>query len=160
MFKTRAITLLALLVLSVLPLRAESVDEAIAKIASAPPAERVKLMNALKRRLFELNRNQRAAAIARLRATMQSARQSRPAHPAFMPRRHTPKVDRPTLQPPNRAPQTASSAKAQANTPPAPTQTAPTPRPAENRHQNRSPQKGPSALQAGPKGQFTQRHGR
>lgn len=46
------------------------IDREIAKIRSAPPQERVKLMNDFKRRLFQMNQNQRRMAIERLRNSM------------------------------------------------------------------------------------------
>jgi hypothetical protein len=53
------------------------IDRAIERIRQAPPGERVKLMNALKKRLYRMNRQERRAAIERLRRSIgggQSAR--------------------------------------------------------------------------------------
>ena len=50
-----------------------SIDIEISKIKSASPKERVKLMNALKRKIFRLNRAQRIQAIRKLRSSIASA---------------------------------------------------------------------------------------
>ena len=58
-----------------------SLDREIAKIKSAPPKERVRLMNALKKRIFSLNREQRIRAIKKLRRYIATAPKSnRVAH--------------------------------------------------------------------------------
>ncbi|WP_456450086.1 hypothetical protein [Hydrogenimonas sp.] len=46
------------------------VDKEIAKIMAAPPEKRVEMMNAFKRRLFQMNQQERALAIQRLRGSM------------------------------------------------------------------------------------------
>lgn len=50
-----------------------SLDKEIAKIKSAPPKERVRLMNELKRRIFSLNREQRIRAIRKLRKSISAS---------------------------------------------------------------------------------------
>ncbi|NPA29651.1 MAG: hypothetical protein GXO33_05645 [Epsilonproteobacteria bacterium] len=78
-------------------LGAESIDQEIARIASAPPKERVALMNALKRRLFQLNEAERLKAIERLRASMNAGAQRRAQAGGEGPRPpHTPPPLRPS----------------------------------------------------------------
>ena len=58
-----------------------SLDKEIAKIKSAPPKERVRLMNELKKRIFSLNQAQRIKAIRKLRRYIASApKHSRVVH--------------------------------------------------------------------------------
>jgi hypothetical protein len=79
------------------------IDREIAKIRSAPPQERVKLMNDFKRRLFQMNQDQRRMAIERLRHSMPNKNghvpnrgmmrqpmmnQQSPATPGFHPPQH------------------------------------------------------------------------
>ncbi|GEM_PF-3005550 len=55
-----------------------AIDKEIEAIMKAPPEKRVELMNAFKRRLFEMNQQERALAIRRLRGSMRAAA----GHPA------------------------------------------------------------------------------
>ena len=64
-------TIVTMMFLGMLSLHAgTSLDAEIMKIKSAPPKERVKLMNNLKKRLFSLNRAERIRAIRKLRTSI------------------------------------------------------------------------------------------
>jgi hypothetical protein len=62
----------------------DGIDREIARIMAAPPEKRVELMNAFKKRLFEMNQRERAEAIRRLRGRM-SAEGAQRRPPETMP---------------------------------------------------------------------------
>ncbi len=62
--------LVLLACISVVSLSGGGIDADIAKIKSAPPKQRVKLMNALKKRLAKMNLQERRVAISRLKRSM------------------------------------------------------------------------------------------
>jgi len=63
---------LTLLFLTTLHLSAQSIDAQMEQVRQASPAQRVKLMNELKREIAQMNRNDRTAAINTLRASMKN----------------------------------------------------------------------------------------
>jgi regulator of replication initiation timing len=65
---------LTLLMLS--SLHAEDLDMEMQKIRKASPQERVKLMNELKRRIAQMNVNERNDAISRLRSQVKTKKQN------------------------------------------------------------------------------------
>jgi Fe2+ transport system protein B len=67
----------------------ESIDAQINKIKSAPPAERVKLMNALKQRLSQMNREERSHAIKKLQNNMRSKEQDMQDRSQMMQMQHS-----------------------------------------------------------------------
>jgi len=76
-----------------------AIDKEIETIMKAPPGERVELMNAFKRRLFEMNQQERAMAIRRLRGSM-------------APRRGTPGAAGMPLHPPRQGERGPANARA------------------------------------------------
>jgi len=64
------LTFLTLLIITTLHLSAQDIDAQMEQIRQASPAERVKMMNELKRQIAKMNQNDRTAAINTLRASM------------------------------------------------------------------------------------------
>ena len=61
---------LTLLIVTTLHLSAQDIDAQMQSIRQAAPAERVKMMNELKRQIAQMNQNDRTAAIDTLRSSM------------------------------------------------------------------------------------------
>lgn len=57
-----------------------SIDAQIAQIKSAPASQRVRLMNAFKMRISQMNKQERAAAIKEIQVKMQTKHDTMPRH--------------------------------------------------------------------------------
>ena len=68
------LTFLTLLIITTLHLSAQDIDAQMEQIRHASPAERVKMMNELKRQIAQMNQNDRTTAINTLRASMKKPR--------------------------------------------------------------------------------------
>lgn len=66
----RALDIMAIVIVTTLSLYAQDIDTQMQMIREASPQERVEMMNKLKRQIVQMNQNDRAQAIARLRAQM------------------------------------------------------------------------------------------
>jgi len=64
------LTFLTLLIITTLHLSAQDIDVQMEQIRQAPPSERVKMMNELKRQIAQMNQNDRITAINSLRSSM------------------------------------------------------------------------------------------
>ena len=60
---------------------ASDIDREIARIKSAPPALRVKLMNRLKRKIFRMKREERIRAVRKLRSRIAGGKRGEEAFP-------------------------------------------------------------------------------